>query len=78
MPCICCGREGGVFHHLLADSPSKAGRRDHCQVVPLYSHNHAELHTIYGNELAWQDNYGLDFASEAQFLRLQSVEEGLL
>jgi hypothetical protein len=74
--CLVCMKEA-VAHHILQNSTFKRSRRDHQQVVPLCNHHHAELHTYYGNELAWQANYGLDLACEAQDFWLFSKNKGL-
>jgi len=75
--CLVCGRDA-VAHHILQDSPSKVGRRDHSLVVPLCSVHHAELHDTFGDELAWQKKHGLNLANEAEFYRAESVMGGIL
>ncbi len=74
--CLVCGGQS-IAHHILQDSPHKRWRRDHLQVVPLCDPCHRGLHSN-GNELAWQDSFGLDLAEEARLLELASIYEGIL
>jgi hypothetical protein len=39
---------------------------------------HTELHDVIGDEIAWQEKYGLDLAFEAETLRGESIMEGVL
>ncbi len=73
--CLVCGGQS-IAHHILQDSPHKRWRRDHLQVVPLCDSHHRELHAN-GNELAWQEIYGLDLADEARLLELASIYAGV-
>ena len=77
MPCICCGREGGVFHHLLSRAAGMRWRRDHEWGLPMRDECHRALHA-YGNELVWFEVLGIDPISVAEFLRLESITEGIL
>jgi hypothetical protein len=67
----------GVAHHVMQDCAGKLWRRDHEFVVPLCHGHHAELHAR-GSEAAWQEDYKLDLAFEAETLRGESVMEGIL
>ena len=61
--CEACGRSGTVVHHILANAPCKAGRRDHMLVVKLCPDDH---------------NMGTNsvhlLGSEAAFLRVRGVD----
>lgn len=74
--CLVCKREA-IAHHILQGSPNKRWRRDHQLVVPLCDRHHTELHAN-GSERAWQKLEGLDLAHEAEFLRTESIMEGIL
>jgi hypothetical protein len=78
LPClVCLATPCGVFHHLLQNCAGKRWRRDHEFGVPLCDPCHRGLHAN-GSEIAWQGSFGLDLAQEAEFLRLESVNEGIL
>ncbi len=74
--CMVCQGEA-IAHHILQDSPYKRWRRDHRQVVPLCDTHHRELHAS-GDEIAWQQEHGLELANHARLLELESVDEGIL
>ena len=74
--CLVCQGEA-IAHHILQSSPHKRWRRDHLQVVPLCDACHRGLHGN-GDEIAWQDSFRLDLANEAQMLKLESMQEGLI
>lgn len=77
MPCICCGRVGGVFHHLLSRAGGMRWRRDHEYGLPLADICHRSLHAD-GDEWAWCMARGFDPVREAIRLRLESIELGIL
>jgi hypothetical protein len=77
MPCICCDREGGVFHHLLSRAAGMRWRRDHEWGLPMRDECHRALHG-YGNERAWFEPLGIDPVAAAEFLRMESLHEGIL
>jgi DNA recombination protein Rad52 len=52
-PCIVCGRQPTVAHHLKFSQPSALGRKvSDAFTVPMCALHHRDLHTT-GNELAW-------------------------
>jgi hypothetical protein len=71
--CLC----NAIAHHVLQPCAGKRGRRDHEFVVPLCDGCHRGLHAN-GNEIAWQESFGLDLAFEAETLRGESIMEGVL
>jgi hypothetical protein len=77
MPCICCGREGGVFHHLLSRADGMRWRRDHEWGLPMRDECHRALHA-HGNERVWCEGKGFDPVEVARFLRLESQTEGII
>lgn len=77
LPCLACGGAGGVFHHLLSFATGKRWRRDHEFGLPLCDCCHRSLHA-HGDEQEWCDVYGFDAVSEAETLRLQSIQVGIL
>jgi hypothetical protein len=74
--CLIC-RGDAVAHHILQRSPHKHWRRDHQQVVPLCGPHHGELHGM-GDEIKFEQKYGLDLAGEAWALQLESIHGGIL
>lgn len=77
MPCLACGYSETVFHHLLSDSPSKRWRRDHELGLPLCDPCHRALHGS-GNEWDWCMAAEFNPVETAEFLRLESITEGVL
>lgn len=61
--CEGCGTCGTVVHHILANAPGKAGRRDHMLVVKLCPGCHN-----------MKDNSVHLLGSEAAFLRVRGVD----
>lgn len=66
--CMACGRVGTVVHHILANAPGKAGRRDHMLVVKLDPgcHNMGtnSVHLL-GSESAFLAKTGTDLVAIA-------------
>ena len=59
-PCLVCGRESAVAHHLKFSQPSALGRKvSDAFTVPLCALHHRDLHTT-GNELAWWERKKID------------------
>lgn len=56
LPCIGCGRRGGICHHTLLSFPAKRFRRDHRFQVPVCNDCHADIHA--GREAAWWERHG--------------------
>jgi hypothetical protein len=77
LPCICCGRDGGIVHHVLTSHIEKRWRRDHEWVLPMNDDCHRSLHS-HGKERLWCEDRGFDPVHEAAFLRLESISEGIL
>lgn len=77
LPCIACKGAGGVFHHLLSHATGKRWRRDHEYGLPLCDHCHRALHT-HGDEREWCQVQGFDAVREAEFLRMESMQGGVL
>jgi hypothetical protein len=77
MPCICCGREGGVFHHLLSRNPFGRWRRDHELGLPMSDYCHRSLHAD-GDEWAYCMARGFEPVAEALRLRDESRTLGIL
>jgi hypothetical protein len=76
MPCFGCGATpSGVFHHLLADSPSKKWRRDHRIGLALCDSCHRALH-MAGSESKWRPD--LDSVNEAETNLMVSINAGIL
>ena len=75
--CLVTGGDA-IAHHILQPCVGKRWRRDHAFVVPIAPHLHTELHDVIGDEIAWQNKYGLNLADVASFLRLESMNEGVL
>lgn len=62
-PCVCCGREAAVFHHLLKHPGER--RREHTWGVPMNGFCHMDLHRA-GSEQA--HNPDVDWIGEAKRL----------
>lgn len=64
--CMACGRVGTVVHHILANAPGKAGRRDHFLVVKLDPgcHNMGtnSVHLL-GSEARFREVTGVDLVA---------------
>lgn len=60
LPCIGCGRRGGVAHHTMLSFPAKRWRRDHRYQVPLCDECHAGKDGIHGigSEAKWWARHG--------------------
>lgn len=66
--CMACGKHGTVVHHILANAPGKAGRRDHFLVVKVCPgcHNMGtnSVHLL-GSESAFLAKTGVDLVAIA-------------
>lgn len=66
--CALTGAPGTVIHHILADAPGKAGRRDHMLVVRLHpmTHNMSadSVHGL-GSEAKFAEVWGVDLVAIA-------------
>jgi hypothetical protein len=63
--CVCgCGQIADVVHHILQEHPQKRWRRDHQLVAPMFHKCHMHLHDVFGDEIAWQAQHGVDLAQE--------------
>ena len=66
--CEGCGTMGTVVHHILANAPCKAGRRDHMLVVKLCPGCHnMETNSVHllGSEAAFLRVHGVDLVQIA-------------
>lgn len=65
--CAVCG-DDAVLHHLLAEAPGKASRRDHWFVVKLCpNHHNMGTHSVHGlgSEAAFERVTGVDLVALA-------------
>jgi len=77
MPCIACKGSGGVAHHVLTAHFEKRWRRDHEWVLPMCDSCHRALHS-HGDEQRWCNALGFDPIHEAEILRHESINAGVL
>lgn len=74
LPCIGCGRRGGVCHHTMLTFPAKRFRRDHRFQVPVCNDCHLSIHK--GREATWWAGKGWSedrAAAYVQDLWLESI-----
>lgn len=83
LPCLVCG--GGSTVHHVTGSSHVMGRlpRSHELVVPLCPKHHQVIHGPRESVEAlghrgFYRMHGIDLLAEAEFLRLESVQEGIL
>jgi hypothetical protein len=71
-PCLICGRRPSVAHHLRCMQRQALGRKVGDEfTVPLCRGHHRELHRC-GDETAWWSNAGIDPATAARALWLET------
>lgn len=66
--CMACGRLGTVVHHILANAPGKAGRRDHFLVVKVCPGCHnigTDSVHLLGSEARFREVTGTDLVAIA-------------
>jgi hypothetical protein len=83
LPCLVCG-DGSTVHHVTG-SAHVMGRlpRSHELVVPLCPKHHQVIHGPRINlavvvHVCDYRMHGIDLLAEAEFLRLESIQEGIL
>lgn len=83
LPCLVCG-DGSTVHHVTG-SAHVMGRlpRSHELVVPLCPKHHQVIHGPRESVEAlghrgFYRMHGIDLLAEAEFLRLESIQEGIL
>ena len=70
LPCIGCGRRGGVCHHTMLSFPAKRFRRDHRFQVPLCEDCHVGKCGIHGigSEAKWWASKGWSAERAAAYI----------
>lgn len=70
LPCIGCGRRGGVCHHTMLSFPAKRFRRDHRFQVPVCPDCHVGKRGIHGigNEALWWESIGWSVEQAVEYI----------